>query len=107
MNYSVRELVHNSEQFREEMEKLRDEVRLGEAWRAIMDGKGSSEDGRLVFLDLLLETEYFGVAPPNASGDMLQRREGARGVMARILFLADLPSSFITKLRRDALDELQ
>lgn len=102
-----REMLSNDPAFYSEMRKLRDEVRLGDAWRAIMDGKGSADDARLAITDLLIETEYFGVAPDDTPDRVLQRREGKRGVMARILFLADLPSSAITKLRRDALDELQ
>lgn len=102
-----REMMQADPAFAAEMRHLRDEVKLGEAWRRILDGKGSREDVALAFTDLMLETGYFGVAPPDATGDMLQRREGKREVMARILFLSDLPSSAITKLRRDALDELQ
>jgi hypothetical protein len=105
--YSVRELIHRDPALRTYVTELKEQVELGAAWRAILDGKGSKEQAQLVMTDLALETGYFGVAPPDATGDMLQRQEGRRGVMARILFLADLPSSAITQLRRDALDELQ
>lgn len=105
--YSPRELIYNDGAFRNAMRQLNDDVKLGQAWQAILNGRGTKEEVRACFIDLLLETGYFGVAPPDATGDMLQRREGKREVMARILFLADLPSSAITQLRRDALDELQ
>lgn len=106
-DFSQREMIYREPSFKAHVDELKKAVDLGEAWQAIFEGRGSKEQGQLVLVDLMLETGYFGVAPPDATGDMLQRREGKREVMARIFFLADMPSSFITKLRRDALDELQ
>lgn len=106
-DYTQREMIYRDTSFKAHVEELKRAVDLGEAWRNIFEGRGSREDGQRVLVDLLLESGYFGVAPPDATGDVLQRREGKRDIMARIFFLADMPSSFITKLRRDALDELQ
>lgn len=105
--YSQREMIYRSPEFKGYVDTLKKEVDLGVAWRNIMDGKATREEGQRVIVDLLLESGYMGVAPPNATGDMLLRQEGRREIMARIFFLADLPSSVITRLRRDALDELQ
>lgn len=105
--FTQRELIYRDPSFAKHVSDLKNAVELGEAWRNVFEGRGTKEDGQRVLVDLLLESGYFGVAPPDATGDMLQRREGKREIMARIFFLADMPSSFITKLRRDALDELQ
>lgn len=106
-DYSPREMIYRSDEFKSYVAKLKKEVDLGVAWRNIFEGKATREEGQRVLVDLILESGYLGVAPPNATGDMLLRQEGRREIMARIFFLADLPSSAITKLRRDALDELQ
>lgn len=82
------------------------ENKLSEAWRAMARGGGSPEDFELAMSDLLETTEFFYVAGQDASGDSLLRREGRREVMARILFLLDYPVSYMTELRRAALDEL-
>lgn len=82
------------------------EQRLVSAWQAIRGGRGSQEDAELVFADLADFTDYFAIAPGDATGDQLMRREGARAVMARILFLLDGDTGFIGELRRAALDEL-
>jgi hypothetical protein len=106
--YSTREMLQQDKDFRKHITSLRDEVKLGEIWRAFMEGRSiTSEEAKLVMLDLFMESQYFETAPAGATGDMLQRREGKREVMARILFLSDLPGSVITRMRRDALDALQ
>jgi hypothetical protein len=106
--YSTRELLMNDGAFRAQVRQLNDEVKLGKAWRGIFQGHGvTGDEAKAVLTDLIIESEYFAVSPPGTSTEMLHRREGKREVIARILFLLDLPSSFITELRRDALDELQ
>lgn len=82
------------------------EDRLSSAWQAFSRGAASAEDYELIMCDLMELTEFFYVAQPDASGEALQRREGRREVMARILFLLDRPASYMTELRRAALDEL-
>lgn len=82
------------------------DVRLHEAWAAFRAGSASREDAELVLSDLAEFSEYFYVADSTATGDQLMRREGRREVMARILFLLDLPASFMTEVRQAALDEL-
>jgi hypothetical protein len=106
-DFTIRDMLRN-EPFREEMEELSKDVKLGDIWQAFVAGRSvTSEDARQVMTDLLVASEYFNVAPPDATGDVLQRREGKRELMARILFLSDLPSSAITRARRDVLNELQ
>ena len=83
------------------------EARLSSAWQAIASGKGSKEDADLVLADLAETSEFYYVADPEATPTQLMRREGRREVMARILFLLDLPASYMTELRQAALDELQ
>lgn len=105
---SAREMLTRDGDYLAQTQALRDEVKLGEAWRNFMAGRSvTAEEATAMMTDLLLASGYYEVAPPDATADMLQRREGKREVMARILFLSDLPGSHITKLRRDALDELQ
>lgn len=107
-SYSTRELLQYNDDFRRHVKSLADDVKLGECWRAMMEGRSvTSEQAKAMILDLLMESQYFETAPAGATGDMLQRREGKREVMARILFLSDLPGSAITRMRRDALDVLQ
>lgn len=107
MDYTARDMLKN-EDTRTAVQALADEVRLGEIWRAILSGHGATADeASIALVDLLLTSDYFTTAPTEATGEQLQRREGRREVMARILYLSDLPSSRITKLRRDLLDELQ
>ncbi len=81
--------------------------RLSEAWQAFQRGAASKTDADLILADLANYTGYFFVAADAASGDELQRREGRRDVMARILFLLDLPFAYTTELRRAASTELQ
>lgn len=103
-----REMVSRSEEFRQSIAALADDVKLGEIWQAVLSGHGAtSEEAQLILTDLLFTAGYFEIAPDDVSPNVLLRREGKREVAARILFLADLPGSYITKLRRDALDELQ
>lgn len=81
--------------------------RLTAAWQAFQRGAASKEDADLILADLAKVTEYFFVAADDASGPDLLRREGRRDVMARILFLLDLPFSYMDELRRGASDEMQ
>lgn len=81
--------------------------RLSEAWQAFVRGAASKEDADLIMADLASVTGYFFVSEPGATGDALLRNEGRRDVMARILFLLDLPFSYMTELRRAASDEHQ
>ncbi len=105
--FSIRDMLANDD-FRAEMTELDHEVKLGEIWRAFLAGRSvTADEANRVLVDLLLTSDYFTTAPPDATGDQLQRREGKREVMARVLFLSDLPSSVITRARRDVLDELQ
>lgn len=107
LDYTMQDILQPGP-YREALEDLRQDVKLGELWQTFLAGRSvTSEEAQLMIVDLLLTSQYFEIAPPGATGDMLQRREGARELMGRILFLADLPSSYITKLRRDALDGLQ
>lgn len=107
LDYTMRDVMQPGP-FRNHVEELRVDNALGELWRTFMAGRSvTSEEAKLMIVDLLMTSQYFEIAPPGTSGETLQRREGARELMGRILFLADLPSSYITKLRRDALDELQ
>ena len=106
--YTAREMLQRDQALLTETQALARDNRLGEVWRAILSGHGANaEDASALLVDLLLHSDFFTTAPPDATGEQLQRREGRREVMARILFLSDLPSSHITKLRRDLLDELQ
>lgn len=82
------------------------EARLSSAWNAISKGDGASEDFELVLADLAEQSEFFYIAAPRAEGDELLRREGKRELFARILYLLDLPGSFMTEIRKAALDEL-
>lgn len=82
------------------------EERLSEAWIAMQNGSGSREDFEVIMSDLAEATEFYYVADPAASGEALLRREGRREIMSRILFLLDRPISYMTELRRAALDEL-
>lgn len=82
-------------------------VRLSEAWRAFQRGAASKEDADLILADLAKQSEFFMVAAPGADTETLQRREGRREVMGRILFLLDLPFSYMDELRRAASDEMQ
>src|ERR1044072_6701771 len=106
-DFTIRDMLQN-EDFVAEMTELDREVKLGECWQAFMTGRSvTQEQANRMLVDLLVFSEYFNTAPPDATGDMLQRREGKREWMARILFLSDLPSSAITRARRDVLNELQ
>lgn len=105
MKTSLREIFKNVAPGPELTAK--EEARLAEAWASIMKGRGSPEDAELVMQDLADASGYFYLSPPGSSADELQRREGAREVYARILFLLDLPMSYIGELRRVALDQLQ
>ena len=106
-DFTIRDMLQN-EQFVSEMTELDREVKLGECWQAFMAGRSvTSDQANRMIVDLLVSSEYFNTAPPDATGDQLQRREGKRELMARILFLSDLPSSAITRARRDVLNELQ
>lgn len=79
---------------------------LHEAWKALQGGHGGADDFELVLNDLAEFTEYYFVAPPGTSGDVLVRREGARAVFARILFLLDVPMTTLGEWRKAALVEL-
>jgi hypothetical protein len=106
--YTARELLQRSDEFRAHVAELRDDVKLGEIWQTLIAGRSvTSQEAELLITDILLTAGYFEIAPDDVPGHVLQRREGKREVAARILFLADLPGSYITKLRRQALDELQ
>lgn len=83
------------------------DIRLEQAWVALLGGKGSKEDADLAMADLADYTGYYAVAPEGTSTEMMHRFEGRRDVMARILFLLDNPTSYSADLRRAALDELQ
>lgn len=82
------------------------EKRLASAWNAISTGDGSAEDFELALVDLAEQSDFFYIAPGGTSGDELLRREGRREVFARILYLLDKPGSFMTEIRKAALDEL-
>lgn len=82
-------------------------MRLSEAWRAFQRGAASKEDADLILADLAKQSEFFMVAAPGVDAETLQRREGRREVMGRILFLLDLPFSYMDELRRAASDEMQ
>lgn len=106
-DFSIRDMLQN-EEFAAEMTELDREVKLGECWQAFLAGRSvTQEQANRMLVDLLIASEYFMTAPPDATGDYLQRREGKRELMARILFLSDLPSSAITRARRDVLNVLQ
>lgn len=81
--------------------------RLTQAWQAFQRGAASKEDADLILADLAKTSEYFMIAGPDADGASLMRREGKREVMGRILFLLDLPFSYMDELRRAASDEAQ
>lgn len=81
--------------------------RLGEAWVAIMEGRGSIADGQIALADLANESGYFFTAPVGVSNEELQQREGMRKTFARILFLVDVSDLPVGDLRRAALEELQ
>lgn len=106
-DYSIRDMLSNPA-FADEMQELDQDVKLGDIWRALLAGRSvSSDEAHRLLVDLLLASDYFNTAPPDATGNDLLRREGKRDLMARILFLSDLPGSAITRARRDVLDELQ
>lgn len=81
--------------------------RLTDAWNAFVEGRASREDAEVILTDLASESEFFYIAPPDATGDHLKYREGKRALYGRILFLLDRPTSFMEAVRRAALDELQ
>lgn len=84
--------------------KSRDEavIRLGEAWRAVIEGRGSREDGELILTDLANESGYF-VAPADVSDQTLREHNGRRAVFARILFLVDISIAELDDARRSTL----
>lgn len=83
------------------------EERLSQAWQAIINGHGSKEDAELVLADLGEYSGYFAVTEPGTDGLVLSHNEGRRSVYARIVYLLDAPTSYITELRRASLDEMQ
>lgn len=83
------------------------DIALNEAWRALSQGRGSEADFELVMNDLAEVSEYYYVAPTGTSGEDLIRREGARAIFARILFLLDVPVSKLAEWRKAALIELE
>lgn len=83
---------------------LKVEEELSQAWQAIFEGRGSREDAELAFSDLAAYSGYFSVSPSGTSGEQQLRAEGRRDVMARIIFLLDLPFTRMTELRRAATD---
>lgn len=98
----------NNPQFRHSVRALASDVTLGNIWNAFLNGRSvTKEEAELVLLDILATSGFFEIAPDSTSAEVLQRREGRREIAGRIFFLADLPFSYITKARRDALDELQ
>lgn len=98
----------NNPQFRHAVRALADDVKLGNIWNAFLNGRGvTKEEAELVMLDLLVTSGFFEIAPDSTSAEVLQRREGRREIAGRIFFLADLPFSYITKARQQALDALQ
>ncbi len=84
------------------------EEHLSSVWRALIEGRGATkEDFELILSDLAEESGFFYTAPVNTPGEQLQRLEGRRDVMGRILFLLDYDFTIINELRRAALVELQ
>lgn len=83
------------------------EERLASGWHAIMNGKGSKEDAELVMADLGEASGYFAISPVGTDGPTLAYNEGCRAVFARILYLLDAPTSYMTELRRASNDEMQ
>lgn len=83
------------------------DIRLSEAWQAILEGRGSKEDAELAFSDLAEFSGYYFVPPAGTSGDDLQRDAGRRETFARILYLLDVPMTRLTEMRLAALGELQ
>lgn len=81
-------------------------VRLHEAWQALSEGRGGQEDWDLAFGDLAEQSGYYFIAPEGCSNEELQRREGARALFARILFLIDVPVAQLKVWRAAALVEL-
>lgn len=81
----------------------RDE-RLSQAWHAFVTGGASREDADLIMGDLAVFTGFMQVSDIAATDAELRRFEGRRDVMARILFLLDMPMSYMTELRRAAAD---
>lgn len=79
--------------------------RLSQAWNAFVRGAASKEDADLIMSDLAKYSEFFFTASDDVELRQLMRREGRRDVMGRILFLLDLPFTYMTELRRAALDE--
>lgn len=86
---------------------VKHEERLTTAWQAIMHGKGSKDDAELVMADLGEFSGYFAVSEPGTDGTTLSHNEGRRAVYARIMYLLDLPASYMSELRRASLDEMQ
>lgn len=85
---------------------IQQDVRLTEAWQAFSRGRASQEDYEIIMTDLANFTGYFAIAEDAVPGDVLQRYEGKRAVMAHILYSLDAGSGIIGELRRAALDEL-
>ena len=82
------------------------EARLSEAVRAVKEGRGSALDGELFFGELMYTSGYFSVAPAGTSDSELQRREGARDVFARILYLLDISLDQVDEYHKASLVEL-
>lgn len=81
--------------------------RLSSAWLAILNGNGSKEDADLAMGDLVSFSGLYTVTPEGTPSELLQRLEGRKEFILRILFLCDVPSSYMNDLRRASLDELQ
>lgn len=79
--------------------------RLAQAWHAFVSGRAGREDADLIMGDLAMFTGFMQVSDVGATDAELRRFEGRRDVMARILFLLDMPMSHMTELRRAAADE--
>lgn len=81
-------------------------LRLREAWQAIAQGRGGQLDWELAFGDLAETSEYYYIAPPDATPEQILRREGKRELFARILYLLNVPRSKVEEWQRAALTEL-
>jgi hypothetical protein len=83
------------------------EMHLATVWRALIEGRGANKDDfELLLADLSEFTGFFFTAADTVTNEQLQRMEGRREVMGRILYLLDFEFSIINELRRAALTEL-
>lgn len=65
------------------------EQRLHSAYVQLFSGNGTSEDAELVFIDLMMVSEYHILPEEGCSDAMLREHNGKRSVGSRIAYMMD------------------